>query len=237
MLEAIQPWLGDLHRVLPAPYLGVLVSLAATFCGAAIGIERGKREKPAGLRSMMLICLGASVFTQAGFMLGGPGADASRVAANVVTGVGFLGAGAILHGRGQVVGFTTGAAIWAVAAIGVVVGAGYVVAGVFFTLIAVLTLTAEVHLDRVIYGACRYESLTIEFDAEAGKTAAIIQGILDDHGVPANVATLEHAVAESGALTVKCCRRHRSHRAFIAEIAAMPAVHSVRVEKAAVTSE
>ena len=111
----------------------VLRLLLAAGLGGAIGYQREKADKPAGLRTHILICLGAALFTVASLYGFGLTADVSRVAAGVVVGVGFIGAGAIIRRDegGIVAGLTTAATIWAVAAIGLAAGAGlYLVAGV-----------------------------------------------------------------------------------------------------------
>lgn len=97
---------------------------AAVIMGMLVGFEREVRAKPAGLRTMILICVGACVFAMVSQRMGGPGADRTRIAAQIVTGVGFLGAGAILRGRDSVYGLTTAAAIWMVAAVGMAAGFG-----------------------------------------------------------------------------------------------------------------
>jgi len=107
--------------------------LVAAGLGAAVGYQREKSGKPAGLRTHILIATGAALFTVASLFGFGPVADASRVAAGVVAGIGFIGAGAIIHrgGGDMVTGLTTAATIWAVAAIGLAAGAGlFLVAGV-----------------------------------------------------------------------------------------------------------
>jgi putative Mg2+ transporter-C (MgtC) family protein len=104
----------------------------ATILGGAIGLEREMAGKPAGLRTNILICVGAALFTQlsvdvaqVGYTADGrPYGDTGRIAAQIVSGIGFLGAGAILHGEGAVVGLTTAATVWVVAAVGTAVGAG-----------------------------------------------------------------------------------------------------------------
>ena len=106
--------------------------LLATVLGGAIGLEREMAGKPAGLRTNILICVGAALFTQLsvdvaqiGYAADGrPYGDTGRIAAQIVSGIGFLGAGAILHGEGAVVGLTTAATVWVVAAVGPAVGAG-----------------------------------------------------------------------------------------------------------------
>ncbi|MFA5554026.1 MAG: MgtC/SapB family protein [Phycisphaerae bacterium] len=99
--------------------------LLAVLCGAIIGLEREFSGKAAGLRTNTLICLGAAVFTIVSKYMGAPSLDSqTRIAAGIVTGVGFLGAGAILHDRAGVLGLTTAATIWLVSSIGLACGAG-----------------------------------------------------------------------------------------------------------------
>ena len=116
--------------------------LAAVF-GAVIGFQRELHGKPAGLRTDALICFGSALFAVvsiAGFVESGS-VDASRIAAGVVTGIGFLGAGAIIRGHGgRVAGLTTAASIWAVAAIGICVGTGLYIISTAATVIATLIL-------------------------------------------------------------------------------------------------
>lgn len=121
----------------------ILRLLLAAVLGAIIGLQRERAGKPAGLRTHILITLGSALFTVVS-IFGFPGtADVSRVAAGVVTGIGFIGAGVIFRGmRGgeHVVGLTTAASIWIAAAIGIAAGAGmYLVASVV-AIIAVLVL-------------------------------------------------------------------------------------------------
>lgn len=118
--------------------LALRLVLAAAL-GAIIGWQREKAHKPAGLRTHMLIAIGAALFTTVsinGFIGGNP----SQVAAGVVTGIGFLGAGAIMHRGRSVEGLTTAASIWAVAAIGLAVGAGMYILAVLTAIIVFLVL-------------------------------------------------------------------------------------------------
>ena len=97
----------------------------ALLCGAIVGLERQLRGKPAGVRTSILICLSTAVFIRLGSAVSGGGADPTRVLAQVVTGVGFLGAGVILTREGAVSGVTTAAVIWVLAAIGAAIGLGH----------------------------------------------------------------------------------------------------------------
>jgi putative Mg2+ transporter-C (MgtC) family protein len=125
----------EVYQLTPWEELDAALQLVmAALAGGIIGYERERAEKPAGFRTHLLVCLGAALFTIAS--VHGFGLDIARVAAGVVVGVGFLGAGTILRGEGVVVGLTTAATIWAVAAIGLALGAGlYVVAAVTIVII------------------------------------------------------------------------------------------------------
>ncbi|MHC4720948.1 MAG: MgtC/SapB family protein [Planctomycetota bacterium] len=103
----------------------ILSVLLAVVLGAAIGLEREASGKAAGLRTNVLICLGAAVFTIISRQMGrGGDASMTRIAAQIVTGVGFIGAGAIIRDRAGIYGLTTAATIWLVASIGMACGAG-----------------------------------------------------------------------------------------------------------------
>jgi putative Mg2+ transporter-C (MgtC) family protein len=115
--------------------------LAATASGALVGFERELHDKPAGFRTNILICVGACLFTLLSIlMVGDQFSDRTRVAAQIVTGVGFLGAGAIVQFKGNVLGLTTAATIWVVASIGMAYGAGEVALGTIVTLLVTAVL-------------------------------------------------------------------------------------------------
>ncbi len=96
--------------------------LLAIVAGGAIGLEREFRDKAAGFRTLIFICLGSTLFTLLAIKLAGD--NSSRITANIVSGVGFLGAGVILRDRGKVIGLTTASAIWLTAALGMGIGGG-----------------------------------------------------------------------------------------------------------------
>jgi putative Mg2+ transporter-C (MgtC) family protein len=123
--------------VWPGDVFGIVL---AVVLGAAIGIEREFSGKAAGLRTNILICLGAAVFTIISKRMAGENDSLTRIAAGVVTGVGFLGAGAIIQDRGGVHGLTTAATIWFMACLGMACGAGLYELAVILTLIAIFVL-------------------------------------------------------------------------------------------------
>ena len=108
--------------------------------GALIGLEREEKDKPAGARTFGVVAIGACLFTLVGELAMGPGDPSSRLAAQIVTGLGFLGAGTIIQVRNHVVGLTTAAGIWAVAAIGMAFGTGLYVLALGTSLLIVLLL-------------------------------------------------------------------------------------------------
>ena len=119
----------------------ILRLLLAAALGAAIGFQREKVGKQAGLRTHVLICVGAALITVSSLHGFGAAADPSRVAAGIVVGIGFLGAGVIMRrSQGMVAGLTTAATIWAVAGIGLSVGVGLYWAAAVTTVIVLIVL-------------------------------------------------------------------------------------------------
>ena len=119
----------------------LLAVILAVIAGGAIGLERELKGKAAGLRTNILICLGSAVFTMISKQMAANQPDSvTRIAAQIVTGIGFLGAGAIIQDRGGVHGLTTAATIWVVASIGMACGAGFYNLAIIATLIALVVL-------------------------------------------------------------------------------------------------
>jgi putative Mg2+ transporter-C (MgtC) family protein len=111
--------------------------LSAAVLGGLFGLEREFRHKKAGMRTNILVALGSALAMVVSIMFD---ADQARIAAGVITGIGFLGGGLIIQSQGQVHGITTAATIWVVAAIGLACGAGYLTAAIAATLIGLATL-------------------------------------------------------------------------------------------------
>ncbi|MBI5148638.1 MgtC/SapB family protein [Candidatus Pacearchaeota archaeon] len=117
----------------------VLRLVIASILGAAIGYERERRGKTAGLRTHILVCMGSALITIVG-MYGFGNADPARLAAGIITGIGFLGAGAIIASGRQVHGLTTAASIWVVSAIGIAAGAQLYLVAVTTTILSLIVL-------------------------------------------------------------------------------------------------
>jgi len=159
---------------------GVLLRLfVAAVLGGAIGVERELRERQAGLRTHLVVCVGSALFTLVGvYGFASPHTDPSRIAAQIVTGIGFLGAGAIIRQGLSVRGLTTAATLWLVAAIGMAAGAGYWDGALIATLGALLTLGPLRILSYRILGRFRpaLDRLLVEIPA-GGSPVPIIEAI------------------------------------------------------------
>ena len=140
----------------------------AILCGGIIGLERQLRGKAAGIRTSILICLGTELFVSLGASFEGDRVDPTRVLAQVVTGIGFLGGGVILSREGGVIGVTSAAVIWVLAALGSMIGLGHLPAAIILTLITVALLLGVELLEsifrRLRQGAQEREISKIELE-------------------------------------------------------------------------
>lgn len=135
------------------PFLMIISKLLmAMVCGGAIGFERELSRKAAGLRTNVLICIGAALFTIVSRHISGgaPYTDPGRLVAQVVTGIGFLGAGVILQSRGSITGLTTAATIFVVGAIGITIGEGMFGLALVATVLIIIVLVALRRVERRI---------------------------------------------------------------------------------------
>ena len=116
--------------------------LIATMLGALIGYQREIKERPAGLRTHMLVAMGSVIFTILSFSAFS-GSDPSRVASYVVVGIGFIGAGTIIQVKNKVTGITTASSLWVTASVGMTIGVGYYLLGFVASILAVLVLSLK----------------------------------------------------------------------------------------------
>jgi putative Mg2+ transporter-C (MgtC) family protein len=144
------PFNFDLNALLRDPQVEALLRvLLAGGLSALIGLEREMEGKPAGIRTYGLVGMGAAIFTVVGIYGFGPGDYGSRVAAQIVTGIGFLGAGTILHMRRRVLGLTTAAGMWVAAGVGMAIGAGLYILGIGAA-VALFLLLQFVRPERIV---------------------------------------------------------------------------------------
>jgi putative Mg2+ transporter-C (MgtC) family protein len=173
----------EIARVLRADLL--LKLFLAVVLGGIIGFEREIAGKPAGLRTNILICIGAAllmdVSTRIGLVDGHRVGDPARIAAQIVSGVGFLGAGTIMQSQGMVTGLTSAATIWVVAAIGMTVGAGYYIEGMGAGLLVTFVLGGLGRIEHWVRRARRTVSATIR--TRPGTAEEIIATTLHANGI------------------------------------------------------
>lgn len=169
--------------------------IVATLCGGAIGIERTMRQKDAGFRTHCIVALGAAlavIVSKYGFfdvLLDYPGlkiqADASRIASNILTGVGFLGAGMIFVKGANIKGLTTAAGIWATAAVGMTIGSGLYFVGIVSTLLIIVLQivfhTFLIGFDKVLANDVRNDVVVSLRNTPEAVSAFKLQ--LEEHGM------------------------------------------------------
>jgi putative Mg2+ transporter-C (MgtC) family protein len=162
--------------------------VVAAILGGLIGLERQLRHKPAGLRTNMFICFGAAMFTVLSDQLAGSlGGDHTRVAAQIIPGIGFIGAGSILHARGSVVGLTTAATLFVVASVGMATGGGLYITAIFATIVILIALALLGRLERR-FGM---KSMLVTYEVTGANAESILieaNRVLDEaHGTMQNV--------------------------------------------------
>ena len=155
----------------------IIIRLLMSFCaGAAIGLERSSKRQAAGLRTHILICVGATGIMLLSIWLTeieGTG-DPGRIAAQVVSGMGFLGGGAILKFGANVTGLTTAASIWVAACIGLVTGCGMYTACITMVIITLVTLSVMNHIERYLFPVRQNKFLEIHFSGKDPQMNEII---------------------------------------------------------------
>lgn len=164
----------------------------AAVLGGLIGVERETHGRPAGLRTHILVCVGSALFALCSYSVAGTQWDPGRITAQIVTGMGFLGAGTIMRQGSVVRGLTTAASIWTVAAIGIAVAVGgrmLPVAG-FATVLVVITLNLVPHLERSLLHTREDRVINIVTRRERGPVGCAL-GILSEHGVRVRVLGTE----------------------------------------------
>lgn len=208
----------------------------AVICGGIIGVERERKGKPAGFRTNILICLGAALFMQIGELLQArlsTTADVSRIAAQVASGVGFLGAGTILHSRTSITGLTSAATIWVVASIGMLAGAGYPTLALISTALVVLTLWVLGEIEPRLIGTC--EPATCELVFAPGNAQGLLAtlALLMEQDIDAAALRLERLPDGRTRVHVPYCKRHAAHRRFLPDLMRAPGLMDVQLEGAA----
>ena len=205
----------------------------AVLCGGLIGLERELKNKPAGIKTNILICLGSALYTSVSVLMSisfadkGHYGDPARVAAQIVSGIGFLGGGTIIQSRGTVLGLTTAATIWCVAAIGVCIGIGHadiaVVCSIAIVVVLVLTNLFE---DRILGRSLTFACEIVVDDPQGQVRLAINQALAQN-----NLLLDDFDIQSRGVLSVLSCKYsgHRTdHKKFVLDLWSTPGIREVR---------
>lgn len=211
----------------------VIMGLAsALVCGLLIGWERESRGKSAGLRTNMLICIGACMYMMIGTFVslpGVPGSDPSRVGAQVVSGIGFLGAGTIIRGRVSVHGLTSAATIWVAAAVGLFCGSGYPLEALVFTVVLLSVLVGLGRIESLLIGPCDHRTVEVLVEAGDERSQSVVGGLFEQNLW--GKQTLAWTVEEEGSvLRAPLCREHIAHRGFLTEVWQISGVRRIRYD-------
>lgn len=206
----------------------------AIICGGLVGLERELKNKPAGIKTNILICLGSALYASVGLLIagsttsaGGNWGDPARIAAQIVSGIGFLGGGTIIQSRGTILGLTTAATIWVVAALGICVGIGrwdIAVAG-SATVVIVLVLT-NLFEDRVLGRSLTFACEIVVADPNGQVRLAIHQALAQN-----DLVLDDFDITSRGDLTLlntKYSGHRTDHKKFVLDLWTIPGIREVR---------
>ncbi|MBO7363232.1 MAG: MgtC/SapB family protein [Lachnospiraceae bacterium] len=205
--------------------------LLATLFGAIIGLERGARGQSAGIRTFALVCVGAASCAIVNLFLfyTTGSADTARIPSTVITGVGFLGVGTIVAGRTSVRGLTTAATMWSTAALGLLIGSGFLVGSIvcFLTIVFIVVVLNRVSLFQE--NIASRLSLYLELDRETGVEEFL--SYMNEHGYSVSVLEKKNNASihsKDIGLYVTCnIFKHKSHTNLINDIFTLSSVHYV----------
>ena len=219
---------GSWWDLLPAPWAATGLTLIALVAGGVVGAERERREKPAGLRTLILVCVGSAAFTMASYSFTTTTGDSGRVAAQIVTGIGFLGGGVILRETAGVTGTTTAATIWVTAAAGMVAGAGWAGASLALAALVRTTLEALYVIEDRWVADVRALDVDLTFHPDHGKTRLRIERMLVDFDARFELLALDETSPDAARARFRLRLARRHGRELLAELASFPEMHEIR---------
>ncbi|MGD0367226.1 MAG: MgtC/SapB family protein [Acidobacteriaceae bacterium] len=200
--------------------------LLAAALGCAVGIDREYHHRPAGVRTNVLICFGAAMFTFLSVIIAGEGStNRGQIASNIVQGIGFLGAGLILHNRDRVSGLTSAATVWAVASIGMACGAGLYFPAIFATVVVLVVL----EMIRLLEYRANLKLYSVTYEVRGGdaeKMTVAILNVMDREN--RRLDTLDNQpVGGIQRLSFDVSANRRLHRRLLSELKAKPVIDEV----------
>jgi putative Mg2+ transporter-C (MgtC) family protein len=232
LVQFVQPFSGqpfDFDRLQQIVVVNGAIGrlLVACLLGALVGLQREIKRKAAGVRTNLLICMGCAFFTLLSAVLAGDAnPDKGRVAANIVQGIGFLGAGLILHNRNRVSGLTSAASVFVVASIGMACGAGLYAAAVLAAIIVVMALEVVGFLER----HANLKIYPLVYEARGRDQTRMLESILDAMDKAGERLTgVEHdTIGELQRVSFPLTATKRQHERLHGELLAEPAINALR---------
>lgn len=209
--------------LLPEDLYKILLSIAV---GGVIGLEREFRDKAAGFRTLIFICVGSTLFTMFSVKLAGAN-DPTRIAAGIVSGVGFLGAGVILREGGRVIGLTTAAIIWLVAALGMGIAGGYYGLAIAVAGITTVVLLGFPLLERAVNRVRDESTVEVVMPNDPARVAALEQAMRAAGVHPTRLR--ESRVGDRLTCTWRVAGTPRAHQRLNARLLADAEIEEVRV--------
>ena len=200
--------------------------LLASLLGGAVGLDREFRHKASGIRTNLLICFGAALFTFLSAVVAGENStNKGQIASNIVQGIGFLGAGLIIRNRDRVSGLTSAATVWAVASIGMACGAGLYIPAVFSTVLVLGALEGVGFLEK----NANLKLYSVIYEVRGSDSAKMSIAILNamDRAKRRLVGLDQENIGELVRLSFSISTSHRSHEQLLAALNAAPAIDEV----------
>jgi putative Mg2+ transporter-C (MgtC) family protein len=200
--------------------------LLACLLGGLIGLERELSRKSAGIRTNLLICLGAAFFTLLSPVLAGEiGSNKGQVASNIVQGIGFLGAGLIIHNRTRVSGLASAASIWVVASIGMACGAGLYVGAAVGTVIVIFALAVVGFLEHKV----SLKAYPVTYEVRGHDQPQMLQSVLDAmDGIGQRLTDIQiDPIGEIQRVSFPLAATKRQHERLCAELQAKPDIETL----------
>ncbi len=208
--------------------------VAALFCGGLVGLERELKSKAAGIKTNMLICVGAMLYTSMSILMAsskdqlGVQGDPARLAAQIVSGIGFLGGGAIIQSKGNIVGLTTAATIWLVAAIGVWIGMGQIEMAFLISIVIVLVLISVTFFENRFLGRKRLFKIVLHL---RGKSDELTRSVLEELLLSNEMDLEEYRETSAGAqpeIRLTYHGRVQDHSRLVLELWKIPGILDVK---------
>jgi len=202
--------------------------ILALVIGGAIGLEREFKGKPAGMRTNMLLCLGSCLIMIVSIevaQIAPRVADPGRIAAQVITGIGFLGAGTIMRSRFHIVGLTTAATMWALTALGLAIGAGYIVLSIVVAALITATLVVIGFIEGKLETKRSFHTIQVTFDVREGAMRSILDAFAA-LGISSEELEMSRA-GDTWRATFEYATSREKHERLVERLAALEGVKGV----------